>query len=83
MAPSSLDGFKGGLGSENFRMRGWPILMRRQATFQMLEAFIQHLAPEGPVDCEDIFKRHRGNLREALWKRYDRASHDRFESSVC
>lgn len=56
---------------------GLPILVRTTGSEDTLQQLIaEHLPPHGgcimPADIRDVFDRHQGNLREALFDLYDR-----------
>ena len=54
-----------------------PHLLETRSTPEMLETFIRTLAPDFAIDPDDVaslFSATRGNLREALWRCYDRVS---------
>jgi hypothetical protein len=57
-------------------IRRLPLLLRTRSTSEMLAAFIQTLAPDFSLSAAEVEHLHadtRGNLREALWRCYDRA----------
>jgi hypothetical protein len=58
------------------RQGRWPVLLRTQSSSELLAYLIDQLAPSAWTrnEIETLFHRHRGNLRDALWECYDRAS---------
>ncbi len=54
-----------------------PTLLRTSATPAMLEVFASRLDPGLALDAPALFRKHRGNLREALLECYDLASRGR------
>ena len=57
--------------------RDLPLLIETRSTPEMLESFIRTLAPDYAIEIAEItalFSETRGNLREALWRCYDRVS---------
>ena len=72
--------FEGGIVVTTHQQRSGPIplLLETRTSPQMLSAFIERLAPDfaqqlTPPEIEEIHHATRGNLREALWRCYDRA----------
>jgi len=56
-------------------IRRLPLLLETCATPTMLAAFIRRLDPDFPITPDEVHRLHadtRGNLREALWRCYDR-----------
>lgn len=58
-------------------LRRWPLLHRCRTSPELLDRLVRELDP-GPhaslrPNLEELYRRHRGNVREALFELYDRA----------
>jgi hypothetical protein len=60
------------LVTSHSRISGIPLLVRTQSTLEILDALIEQLAPQIPVNLRhELFVRHSGNIREIFRSLYD------------
>ena len=51
-----------------------PTLHRHETSSELLEELVRELDPANTIDSHELFERHRGNVRDALFELYDRAT---------